>query len=284
MEANYTKSAYFRLLQERYGIETGRQTRKMANPLCLEARGGAQILPPSCLEDAGIRFVVLVGASLTREVGWSLARHVFDPPGQSSDRTNDRQPVHDNDPYCQPYAYTDADATSSEFAGRAGKNADWGFSTFQRVASAGSWPSFVCDNGLAAGSARTSNNHSGCRITTPARPPRGYYTPNDSFAFARNEEECCGGRRFWQELVQLDDPVRFAGSKSQPGKEHHHLMIPRLMQHLARNCPCRGVVWLGIGAHELKHGRPWWVTSVALSVLSPHPTPVNPCQLNRDWG
>jgi hypothetical protein len=137
---------------------------------------------------------------------------------------------------------------------------DWSYAAFQRVASAGAWPSFRCTKGLARG-AGSGSASTGCRMTPPARPEKGFYTPDTGFQFARTEEECCGARgtaHFWQELVQLDDPVRFAGGRKQPGKEHHHEMIPRLMRHLAANCPCRGVVWLGIGAHELKHGRPWY--------------------------
>jgi hypothetical protein len=253
--------------------------------------------------------VVFIGASLSREVGWSLARHIFDPPpsftpsshpasnyARASGSSRPRTPG--NDPYCQPYSYVDSDAgewmsqASAREASALGMHKDssvakgvhtdrvpshsvkhdnttttattidpdWSYAAFQRVASAGAWPSFRCTKGLARG-AGSGSASTGCRMTPPARPEKGFYTPDTGFQFARTEEECCGARgtaHFWQELVQLDDPVRFAGGRKQPGKEHHHEMIPRLMRHLAANCPCRGVVWLGIGAHELKHGRPWY--------------------------
>ena len=59
-------------------------------------------------------------------------------------------------------------------------------------------------------------------------------------------------------LVEQYSSLASYAHHAQPGREHHHDMIARLMRHLAANCPCRGLVWIGIGAHELKHGRPWY--------------------------
>lgn len=75
------------------------------------------------------------------------------------------------------------------------------------------------------------------------------------FDFARTKDECCrpdGG--FWSRMVQLNDPVRQKGRK--PTIQHDRL-ITHLFRQLAANCPCKGMVWIGIGVHELKHGRPW---------------------------
>ena len=83
------------------------------------------------------------------------------------------------------------------------------------------------------------------------------------FNFARDPAECCdpAGGAFWTRMVQLDEPVRHQGRNR---KIQHDRLVQLLVEQLAKNCPCKGLLWIGIGVHELKHGRPWYRDPAAI--------------------
>jgi hypothetical protein len=67
-----SKAHYFKALEAALGVSAGLQN--SSSGLCPTMTNGAPVAVPSCLRDVGIGYVVLIGDSLTREVGWSLSR------------------------------------------------------------------------------------------------------------------------------------------------------------------------------------------------------------------
>lgn len=268
---NYTKKGYFdelyRARQYRGGHQyehllnynSGSNNGNVARPLCLQNGGKASILPTSCLQniESGTQpynFVVFVGASLTREVAWSFVRHTFDPPAEE-DLQND---------YCQPYAFGNPESSSTNHSTnvrfKEGGKA-WNRAMFKGLSSPASWPNINCPKGL------KSPVESGCELdlTKQNIPPeqkldlasQNYSGTEQIFDFARNSTECCnadGG--FWTRMVQLNMAVRM--QKGNKPTIRHDRLIELLFKQLAKNCPCKGLIYIGIGVHELFHGRPWY--------------------------
>ena len=118
-----SKKGYFAALRSTRGYRGGHQrlhlppqnatnppiAGPLVTPLCLEAGGGAAILPTSCLEKEGYRFAVFVGASLAREIAWAFARLTFDPPPTGT-KPGDGL----GEGYCHPYAASGAGEEASQ--------------------------------------------------------------------------------------------------------------------------------------------------------------------------
>ena len=135
------------------------------------------------------------------------------------------------------------------------------------------WPNMNCSRGLGKSDAY------GCTLDTGRA---GHYRPEEQtfldpedpdfdpkkakdahvFNFARDSAECCDpAGTFWTRMVQLDEPVRHQGRKR---KIQHDRLVQLLVEQLAKNCRCKGLLWIGIGVHELKHGRPWYRDPAAI--------------------